>query len=73
MEAQREIDDCDRTIKGHSSPGGTVRELWYKPDAFLSLEALDRWVNNYNEDYPHSSLNYKTPCGYERNYAGKFT
>ena len=28
--------------------------------------ALDRWVWLYNNDYPHSSIGYATPCEYER-------
>lgn len=44
---------------------------WQNP--FELQEALDRWVANYNEDYPHSSLNYKTPCEYERSFMADFT
>ena len=29
--------------------------------------ALDRWVWLYNNDYPHSSIGYATPCEYETN------
>ena len=44
---------------------------WQNP---LELqEALDKWVGNYNEDYPHSSLNYKTPCEYERSFMADIT
>jgi transposase InsO family protein len=28
--------------------------------------ALKQWVKDYNEDFPHSALNYETPCDYER-------
>lgn len=30
--------------------------------------ALERWVKDYNEDYPHSSIGYQTPAQYEQNY-----
>jgi transposase InsO family protein len=29
-------------------------------------ESFKRWVDDYNNDYPHSSLNYKTPCQFEK-------
>lgn len=29
---------------------------------------LDDWIKNYNEDFPHSSLGYKTPCEYFAEY-----
>lgn len=28
-------------------------------------DALDKWVNDYNYDFPHSSLGYKTPAEFE--------
>ncbi|MFC1566647.1 integrase core domain-containing protein [bacterium] len=32
-------------------------------------EQLNDWIRNYNEDFPHSSLGYKTPCEcYEEYY-----
>jgi transposase InsO family protein len=48
----------------------TIKEdlVWpndFKCPADLQL-ALDRWVVNYNHDYPHSALGYATPCEYER-------
>jgi transposase InsO family protein len=33
--------------------------------------ALDKWVINYNIDYPHSSLSYKTPCEFEEMHLAK--
>jgi transposase InsO family protein len=42
----------------------------------LQLElqtALNKWVIDYNADYPHSSLNYKTPCEFERICPEKFS
>jgi transposase InsO family protein len=29
-------------------------------------EQFKKWVEDYNNDYPHSSLNYKTPCQFEK-------
>jgi len=29
-------------------------------------EAFKKWVEDYNTDYPHSSLNYLTPCQFEK-------
>lgn len=31
-------------------------------------EAFKGWVEDYNNDYPHSSLNYKTPCQFEKEH-----
>ena len=40
---------------------------WQNPFDFQ--QALDEWINNYNTDYPHSSLNFKTPCEFENLFA----
>ena len=32
----------------------------------LAKYCLKQWVKDYNEDFPHSALNYETPCDYER-------
>jgi transposase InsO family protein len=29
-------------------------------------EDLRAWINRYNEDFPHSSLGYKTPVQFEK-------
>jgi putative transposase len=54
--------DTERVIR-------TIKEDLIWPNDFqtpFELQVdLDRWVNDYNTDYPHSSLNYKTPCEYE--------
>jgi transposase InsO family protein len=54
--------DTERVIR-------TIKEDLIWPNDFATpfeLQAgLDRWVMDYNTDYPHSSLNYKTPCEYE--------
>ena len=48
----------------------TIKEDLIWPNDFQSpfeLQAeLDRWITDYNTDYPHSSLNYKTPCEFEK-------
>jgi putative transposase len=54
--------DTERVIR-------TIKEDLIWPNDFqtpFELQAdLDSWVVDYNTDYPHSSLNYKTPCEYE--------
>ncbi|MCF7800362.1 integrase core domain-containing protein [Candidatus Babeliales bacterium] len=34
------------------------------PDEFI--DQFKQWVSDYNNDYPHSSLNYRTPCEFEK-------
>jgi len=50
----------------------TIKEDLVWPNDFqcpLQIQqALTRWVNVYNTDYPHSTLGYATPCEYERNH-----
>jgi len=57
--------DTERVIR-------TIKEdlIWPREyDSFKELEdALAKWVKNYNEDDPHSSLGYMTPYEYERWY-----
>ena len=57
--------DTERVIR-------TIKEdlIWPKEWAsYLELEAaLEKWVKNYNEDFPHMSLNYQTPYEYEKNF-----
>jgi len=54
--------DTERVIR-------TIKEDLIWPNDFqtpFELQAeLDSCVVDYNTDYPHSSLNYKTPCEYE--------
>jgi transposase InsO family protein len=35
---------------------------------FAFQRALDKWVDNYNRDYPHQSLGYYTPGEYYQKY-----
>ena len=39
---------------------------WDNPFAFQ--RALDKWVDNYNQDFPHQALGYHTPCEYYQKY-----
>ena len=39
---------------------------WDNP--FTFQKALDKWVDNYNHDFPHQSLDYHTPCEYYQKY-----
>jgi len=34
--------------------------------AFEFIEEFKKWVEAYNNDYPHSSLKYLTPCQFEK-------
>jgi transposase InsO family protein len=55
--------DTERVIR-------TIKEDLVWPNDFATpfelQAALDKWVIDYNTDYPHSSLGYKTPCEFER-------
>ena len=57
--------DTERVIR-------TIKEdlVWTREwNSFSELEnALIEWVKNYNEDFPHMSLNYQTPYEYEKNF-----
>ena len=55
--------------KGNADTECVIRPLkedlvW--PREFDSVQAfeavLKQWVKDYNEDFPHSALNYETPC-----------
>jgi transposase InsO family protein len=51
----------------------TIKEDLVWPNEFLTAaalaEALARWVHFYNHEYPHSALDYASPCEYERRAA----
>jgi len=57
--------DTERVIR-------TMKEDLIWPNDFQTpfelQTALDKWVQDYNTDYPHSSLNYKTPSEFEKIY-----
>jgi transposase InsO family protein len=48
----------------------TIKEDFVWTRDFLSPDEFTRqfkqWVNDYNNDYPHSSLNHQTPCEFEK-------
>jgi len=61
--------------KGNTDTERVIRTLkedlvwpydWDNPFAFQ--RALDKWVDNYNQDFPHQSLDYHTPCEYYQKY-----
>ena len=37
---------------------------WHSPDQFI--QALERWIDSYNNEYLHSALNYQTPVSFEQ-------
>jgi len=55
--------DTERVIR-------TMKEDLVWPNEFESVEhlraAIDKWISDYNTDYPHSAIGYMTPCEYER-------
>lgn len=48
----------------------TIKEDFIWTHEFLSssefVERFRQWVKQYNNDYPHSSLGYQTPCQFEK-------
>jgi putative transposase len=65
----------DNNPKGNADTERFMRTLkeeclwlqeWTCPFAFVS--ALDKWINDYNTHYLHSTLGYKTPRPFERDY-----
>jgi putative transposase len=55
--------DTERVIR-------TIKEdfIWVREFCSLTdfVESFKKWVEDYNNDYPHSSLNYRTPCQFEK-------
>jgi len=62
--------DTERVIR-------TIKEDLIWPNDFQTpfelQTALDKWVQDYNNDYPHSLLNYKTPSEFEKSYYEKLS
>ncbi|MDD5013601.1 MAG: integrase core domain-containing protein [Atribacterota bacterium] len=61
--------------KGNADTERVIRTLkedliwpydWDNPFDFQ--RALGKWVDNYNQDFPHQALDYRTPCEYYQNY-----
>ncbi|MBU0651228.1 IS3 family transposase [bacterium] len=66
--------------KGNADTERVIRTLkedlvWPREwETFPQLEdALSSWIKNYNNDYPHSTLGYMTPCEFEKNYMADST
>lgn len=53
----------------------SVKEDLVWPNEFGSVSEfqarLKTWIENYNTDYPHSSIGYKTPCEFEALFLSK--
>jgi putative transposase len=62
--------DTERVIR-------TMKEDLVWPNDFdtpFALQSeLEDWVLDYNTDYPHSSIGYKTPCEFEKSCLEKIT
>ena len=60
--------DTERVIR-------TIKEDLIWPNDFQTpfelQAALDGWITDYNTDYPHSSLGYKTPCEFDEMHLAK--
>jgi transposase InsO family protein len=54
--------DTERVIR-------TIKEdlVWPREwdNVYEFKDALEKWIKDYNEDFPHSSLNYMTPAEFE--------
>lgn len=57
--------DTERMMRTLKEEFVWLRE-WRSPVEFI--EELDAWVEHYNRGYLHSTLAYKTPIAYEREY-----
>ncbi len=55
--------DTERVIRTIKEDFAWIREF---SSPFEFTENFKKWVDNYNNDYPHSSLNYFTPSEYEK-------
>ncbi len=55
--------DTERVMRTIKEDFVWVREF-SSPGEFT--EAFKKWIEDYNNDYPHSSLNYLTPCQFEK-------
>jgi transposase InsO family protein len=55
--------DTERVIRTIKEDFIWIREF-SSPIEFT--EAFKNWVEAYNNDYPHSSLSYQTPCQFEK-------
>jgi transposase InsO family protein len=71
----KQIFTCYDNPKGNADTERVIRTLkedliWLKIEQwempFDVEEDLKAWINHYNEDFPHSSLGYKTPVQFEK-------
>jgi transposase InsO family protein len=69
----KQIFTCYDNPEGNADTERVIRTLkedliWLKEwEAPFELEEdLKGWINRYNNDYPHSSLGYKTPAQFEK-------
>lgn len=69
----KQIFTCYDNPKGNADTERVIRTMkedliwlkeWQMP--FELEEDLKNWITNYNSDYPHSSLGYKTPVQFEK-------
>jgi len=60
--------DTERVIR-------TIKEDLVWPREWLTVEqlrvALDGWISQYNDDYPHSAIDYRTPQQFEASFEPK--
>jgi len=57
--------DTERVIRTLKEDFVWTREF---SSPFEFAENLKEWVEDYNNGYPHSSLNYSTPSEYEKEH-----
>ena len=57
--------DTERVIRTLKEDFVWTREF---SSPFEFTENFKEWVEDYNNDYPHSSLNYSTPSEYEKEH-----
>ena len=62
--------DTERVIRTIKEDLAWTRD-WKSPLEFEA--ALVKWIKDYNEDFPHQSLNYKTPDQFFNQYQEQFT
>lgn len=69
----KQIFTCYNNPKGNADTERVIRTIkedliWLKEwtSQFELEEDLKPWISRYNNDYPHSSLSYKTPVQFEK-------
>ena len=71
----KQIFTCYNNPKGNADTERVIRTIkedliWIKEwkSPFQLEEKLKAWIVKYNTDFPHSSLNYKTPEQFEKEH-----